>query len=258
MENSIKTALIQTSLIWHDPPANRTHFDRILANLEGEIDLVVLPEMFSTGFTMEPEAIAEREGTDTISWMSEKAKQLNSALCGSIVFKDGNNHYNRFCFCTPEGDVFTYDKRHTFTLAGEDKVYKRGEERVVIDYGGFKICPMICYDLRFPVWSRNTDDYDIILYVANWPSVRVSAWDTLLKARAIENMAYCIGVNRTGSDANGHAYPGHSAVYDALGEAIVFQEEEGILYAELNKEHLTETRQKLKFLQDRDNFSFQL
>ena len=257
MANNLKLALIQTGLLWEDPEANRAHFDKLIGQVE-ETDLIVLPEMFSTGFTMEPDRIPVQQEAETLVWMKEWAGSRKCAITGSIIASNNGYYYNRLYFVTPDGDVFSYDKRHTFTLAGEDKIYKRGTERLIVSYKGFKICPMICYDLRFPVWSRNTDDFDVLLYVANWPTPRVLAWDTLLKARAIENMVYAVGVNRIGTDANGLSYPGHSAVYNSLGETVAILEEDGILYAELNRDHINETREKLKFLQDRDLFNLQL
>ena len=256
MTDTLNTALIQTSLFWEDPVANRIHFEELFHTVAGA-DLIILPEMFSTGFTMNPQHIDEDQQSETVSWMQRQARAFNTAITGSIIAKEGDRYYNRLYFVSPDGDIFTYDKRHTFTLAGEDQIYDRGSEKVFFSYLGFKICPMICYDLRFPVWSRNTEDFDVLLYVANWPSTRVTAWDTLLRARAIENMVYCIGVNRIGKDDNGLEYPGHSAVYDSLGESLVFSDKEEILVAELNKNHLETTRNKLKFLQDRDSFNLQ-
>ena len=257
MAESIKLALIQTSLLWEDPQSNRDHFDGLLSDIS-DADLIVLPEMFSTGFTMEPGNIPAEQGSETLAWMHEKATSMGSAITGSIIVAEDGLFYNRLYLVTPEGESYSYDKRHTFTLAGEDKVFARGKDRLIVSYKGFKICPMICYDLRFPVWSRNTEDFDVLLYVANWPSPRVIAWDTLLRARAIENMVYTVGVNRIGTDRNGLSYPGHTAVYDCLGGTVAISEEEGILYAELHRDHLEETRNKLKFLQDRDHFNLQL
>src|SRR5690606_10159959 len=221
MPNKLNIALIQIPLFWEDPERNRELFSSKIKSITNKIDLIVLPEMFTTGFTMTPENIDLREGDITVAWMQEKAKEHNAAVVGSVVFFEAGNYFNRLFFVGPDGRVSQYDKRHTFALAGEDKVYQAGTEKLIIDFRGFKICPLICYDLRFPVWARNTVDYDVLVYVANWPTPRIGAWDTLLKARAIENMAYCIGVNRVGQDKTGHDYPGHSAVYDALGEELV-------------------------------------
>ena len=255
MSTTLNIALIQTDLYWEDPVSNRKMLEEKIASISGDVDLIVLPEMFTTGFTMKPEKILLSESKGTLDWMKKTAQQQKKALVGSIIFQENGKFYNRLFFTAPDGTVETYDKKHTFTLAGEDEVYEAGNEKLIFEYEGFKICPMICYDLRFPVWSRNVEDYDVLIYVANWPSKRINAWDTLLKARAIENMAYCIGVNRTGFDGNDHEYVGHSAVYDVLGEPLAFSRDQEVLYATLNKERVTSTRKQLRFLEDRDNFS---
>ena len=253
--SKMKIALIQSHLLWENPEANRKMFDEKIHQISDDVDLIVLPEMFTTGFTMSPDKIEVSEGEKTVQWMKEWASQKNAALCGSLIFKEKDSYFNRLFFVLPDGHFFPYDKKHTFTLAGEDKVYRAGESKQIIDYQGFKICPLICYDLRFPVWARNVEDYDVLIYVANWPKPRINAWDALLKARAIENMAYCIGVNRIGLDGLGHEYTGHSAVYDVLGNPLVFSEKEEISYAALSKEHIDENRNKLRFLEDRDGFN---
>nr|WP_297782722.1 nitrilase family protein [uncultured Allomuricauda sp.] len=255
MSKTLNIALIQTDLFWEDPVSNRKMFEEKMMSIPDDVDLIVLPEMFTTGFTMKPENIQLSEGEGTLKWMKQMAQKQNKALVGSIVFQENGKFFNRLYFTSPEGDIETYDKKHTFTLAGEDEVYEAGIAKLIFEYKGFKICPMICYDLRFPVWARNTEDYDMLIYVANWPKKRINAWDTLLKARAIENMAYCIGVNRTGKDGLDFEYPGHSAVYDVLGEPLAFSKDEKILYATLNKKHIESTRKKLRFLEDRDKFS---
>ncbi|MCL4157306.1 UNVERIFIED_CONTAM: hypothetical protein GTU68_031931, partial [Idotea baltica] len=226
MEERLKIALVQAALVWENPEKNRSHFSEIIEAISPDVDLVVLPEMFTTGFTMNPQNIDTFEGNKTVAWMQELAAKMNMAIMGSTVFFENGNYTNRLFFAEPSGKVSHYDKRHTFTLAGEDQVYNAGRDKLIVDYKGFKICPMICYDLRFPVWARNVENYDILIYVANWPKRRVDAWDTLLKARAIENMSYCIGVNRVGEDDAGFVYSGHSAAYDALGNQLVFSEKE--------------------------------
>ncbi|MRX62957.1 nitrilase family protein [Maribacter luteus] len=256
MDNvELNIALVQTPLIWESPKENRAKFSKKFKELPQNTDLVILPEMFITGFTMTPDNVDREEGQKTIDWMLKEAKTYDTAIMGSIPFYDNGDFYNRLFFVEANGTVSQYDKRHTFTLAGEDKVYTSGTERLIMGYKGFRVYPLICYDLRFPVWARNNDDYDVLVYVANWPKPRILAWDTLLKARAIENMSYCVGVNRCGFDNAGYEYSGHSAVYDCLGEQIVFAETETILYATLNKNHVSKTRGKLKFLQDRDGFT---
>lgn len=254
----MEVALIQAPLQWENPKANRTYFGSRINSLKGSADLIVLPEMFTTGFTMKPQNIPPEEAGHTLEWMQEYASLADAALTGSLVFKEGAEYFNRLIFMFPDGNYEYYDKRHTFTLAGEDKVYQRGKERKILHYREFTFCLQICYDLRFPVWSRNTDDYDILLYVANWPDTRISAWDTLLRARAIENMSYVLGVNRVGTDANGLTYNGHSAVYDAMGKQMTFSEKDEILRVSLDKGALNQARESLKFLQDRDSFNFEL
>ncbi len=251
----MKTALIQTSLIWENAAANRKHLQEKINSITEDVDLVVLPEMFTTGFSMHPENIAEKMDGETVQWMKSLASGGNFAICGSVIIQENKNYYNRFLFVFPSGEVMHYDKRHLFSLAGEDKVYTRGQERVIVDYRAFKICLLVCYDLRFPVFSRNTENFDAVLYVANWPKPRIMAWDALLKARAIENMCYVVGVNRVGEDANGHEYTGHSQVFDFLGNPLVeVAEKETVLLAELQKGPMLEMRSKLSFLKDRDAF----
>ncbi|MFX0556294.1 nitrilase family protein [Maribacter sp. CXY002] len=258
MKETLKIALIQTSLNWEKPEINRVVFSKKIENLSSDVDLIILPEMFTTGFTMSPENIDETEGLKTIEWMKLNAKEKDAALVGSIIYTENGINYNRLFFVKPDGSYLTYDKRHSFTLSGEHLKYISGKNTLLVDFRGFVINPMICYDLRFPVWSRNTNNYDVLLYVANWPKPRIGAWDVLLKARAIENMSYCIGVNRIGFDEKGLEYVGHSAVYNALGETLVFSEEEESLEVVVTKDHLVQTRGKLKFLEDRDHFTLQL
>lgn len=255
MEKVLNIALVQSSIFWEDPAKNREHFSKLMDTISLDVDLVILPEMFTTGFTMNPKNIDKKEGDKTVQWMQQQANDRNVGLVGSMVYYEDGRYCNRLWFVGPKEIKGYYDKRHTFTLAGEDKVYHRGDKKMIVDFKGFRICPLICYDLRFPVWSRNTENYDVLIYVANWPQSRVNAWDALLKARAIENMAYVLGVNRIGTDHLGHAYSGHSAVYNSLGDTLVFSEKEMVLYATLKKDHLIQTREKLKFLDDRDQFN---
>ena len=255
MGKKLKIALVQTSIIWENPPANRALLTLKIEQISADTDVIILPEMFTTGFTMRPENIAIEEGQKTIDWMVKIATEKQMAVMGSVPFFEEPTFFNRLFFVQPNGLLSFYDKRHTFTLAGETDVYTAGRQKLILDYKGFKICPLICYDLRFPVWSRNIEAYDILIYVANWPRPRIAAWDTLLKARAIENMTYCIGVNRIGEDALGYEYPGHSAAYDALGKSLVFSNIEEVVYTTLNKQHLISTRNKLKFLADKDQFT---
>ncbi len=257
MQDTLILGLLQADLHWENPEANRIVFEKKIAQLvstHNAIDLIVLPEMFTTGFSMNADELAESENGKTVKWMQQIAKKYAIAITGSIIIKDGNAFYNRLFFVYPNTTFKTYDKRHTFTLAGEDKVYKKGNNRLIITYKGWKICPLICYDLRFPVWARNTQNYDVLLYVANWPHRRIAAWDALLKARAIENMCYSVGVNRVGKDANDILYTGHSAVFNVLGESLFFSKKEETGIVTLAKNHLYELREKLGFLNDRDRF----
>ncbi len=255
MSDNLHIALVQSHLLWENPEGNRKLFDTKIQEIKEAVDLVILPEMFSTAFTMHPENIDKAQAPKTLQWMRSWAQRKQIAITGSMIFNETDRYYNRLFFVYPDGNYETYDKRHTFTLAGEHEVYRAGDHKLILDFKGFKICPLICYDLRFPVWARNVENYDVLVYVANWPKPRVNAWDALLKARAIENMAYCIGVNRIGLDASGHEYVGHSAVYDVLGEELVFSTKEEVLYATLSKTHIKTYRNKLKFLEDQDSFN---
>lgn len=251
----MKIALIQTSLAWENPMENRSHLVQKINGFMEDVDLIVLPEMFSSGFTMNPKDVAETMEGETVLWLQHLAKAKNAAITGSLVIEENGNYYNRLIFVFPDGEMKTYDKRHLFTLAGEHQFYTAGKDKLIVEYKGFKICPLVCYDLRFPVFSRNTEDYDLLVYLANWPKLRTNAWDILLKARAVENMCYTIGVNRIGTDANNHEYIGHSQAVDFLGDYVLEPKEtDGVFIIELNKEKLLETRKKLAFLQDRDKF----
>lgn len=255
MQEKLSVTLLQTYLHWEDAQANRAMFSEKIAEIPSETDLIILPEMFTTGFSMNAPQLAEETEGETLQWMISEAKKANAAITGSVIISEGENFYNRLYFVYPDGTFKKYDKKHTFTLAGEHKVYAAGKERLIVEYKGWKICPLVCYDLRFPVWARNTEDYDVLIYVANWPAQRTAAWNVLLQARAIENMSYCIGLNRTGTDGTGHDYLGHSAVYDVLGERISNNfEGEFIETVQLSKTHVVTLREKLQFLRDRDSF----
>ena len=251
----MKIAIIQAPLVWENPEKNRKYFEEKIKSIQEEIDLVVLPEMFSTGFTMHPENVSETMDGETLSLLKSLAKAKNTAITGSLIIRENGKFYNRLVFVFSSGEIRSYDKRHLFSLAGEEKIYASGTEKLIVEYKGWKICPLVCYDLRFPVFSRNVQDYDLLLYVANWPQQRIQAWDILLKARAVENMAYVIGVNRIGLDGNNHAYSGHSQVVDFLGDYLVKpQISEEIVIVDLDKNKMLGTRQKLGFLKDRDTF----
>lgn len=255
MQN-LKIALIQSDLVWQNAEQNRINFSEKINQIDEAIDLIVLPEMFTTGFSLQPQKIAEYLYGDTVKWMQKIAADKNTAITGSIIVSENNNFYNRLLFVHPSGEINFYDKRHLFTLAGEHKTFTAGNKKLLVNYKGWKICPLVCYDLRFPVWARNVEDYDLLLYVANWPKKRILAWDTLLKARSIENMCYTVGVNRVGSDANNFEYNGHSAVYNCLGEQLTNIEsgKEIVEIITLEKKHISEIRGKLNFLNDKDTF----
>lgn len=255
MQSELKIAMVQKDIVWHDTQQNRMQLDVLFEEME-VVDLIVLPEMFSTGFSMLPKPVAETMQGATVAWMQQTAQQQNAAVVGSLVIEEDGLFYNRLLFVTPEETIACYDKRHAFALAGEHEAYTSGSEKLLVTFRGWKICPLICYDLRFPVWSRNTEQYDVLLYVANWPRPRIQAWKVLLKARAIENMSYCIGVNRVGVDANKHVYSGNSMALDYAGNEMtpmcVYKER--ILVASLQKDTLETFRRKLPFLEDQDRF----
>lgn len=250
----MKIALLQLDIVWEDILANKLKIENALEQ-NNSFDILVLPEMFTTGFTMFPAPLAEKMDGVTMAWLKKLSVKYNCAITGSLIIKENNSYYNRMVFVHPNGKVDYYDKRHLFSLAGEVKVYTNGTNKKVVLYKEVRFCLQVCYDLRFPVFSRNTNDYDVLLYVANWPVQRINAWDALLKARAIENMSYAIGVNRVGEDANKHTYSGHSQAIDYLGKTIVEPyKEEAIAVFEIDLEALKLTRKKLDFLNDADVF----
>lgn len=257
MLENLKVAIIQSDLVWENAEQNRINFKNKIELISENIDLIVLPEMFNSGFTMNAETVAESIEGDTVVWMLDIAKHKATAIVGSLTIKENGKYYNRLLFVKPDGEIIQYNKRHSFSLAGEDKIFTAGQEKVIIEYKGWSICPQICYDLRFPVWARNIEDYDVLLYVANWPKVRIAAWDALLKARAIENMNYCIGVNRVGLDGNNYEYSGHSAIYNVLGKKLTSNnsDRESIEIVSLSKSEIEKNRKHLGFLNDKDNFS---
>ena len=258
MQN-LKIAMLQADLVWQNAAENLKNFSEKINEIKEQVDLIILPEMFTTGFSMQPQKIGDTMHGETVEWMRKIASEKDSAIAGSVIIYENNNFYNRFLFVHPSGEINFYDKRHLFTLAGEDKVYVAGKEKIIVEYKGWKICPLICYDLRFPVWARNVEEYDLLIYVANWPKIRIAAWDTLLKARSIENMCYGIGVNRVGVDANNYEYNGHSAAYDCLGEQVAETKEnnEETVVFTLDKNHISKIRNKLGFLNDRDDFEIE-
>lgn len=249
--------LVQTATHWHDPAANRAHFDRCFDELSPHSELVVLPEMFSTGFTMASASVAEPMDGPTVAWLRGAAARLGRTVCGSLVIVEAGRHFNRFLWVAPDGATGIYDKRHRFRMAGEHEHYAAGTERVVFQLGPWRILPLVCYDLRFPVWLRNRDglDYDLMLAVANWPAPRQTAWNTLLRARAIENLAYAAGVNIVGTDGNGVHYGGGSAAYDFQGRVLAEADDQpAVLTVTFDGAALTAHRRDFPAWQDADRF----
>lgn len=256
----MKTAALQCSLEWEDKRSNTEHLREMLELIDGDTGLVVLPEMFTTAFSMNPAALAEGMDGPTVRWMMETASARSFAICGSIIISEDNKFFNRLLFVTPEGDVAYYDKRHLHSMSGEQNAYSRGNKQVVYGYKEFNFNLQICYDLRFPVWSRNRGDSDVIIYSANWPEVRNNVWKSLLVARAIENQCYVIGVNRVGTNPDGTSYSGDSLIVGPRGEIIASGEpgRELVLYADLSRQALDKFRSDMPVWRDADNFTLNL
>ncbi|MEX2367285.1 MAG: amidohydrolase [Pseudohongiellaceae bacterium] len=256
--SELSLTLIQTDLKWQDAAANRQLLDRELAQISKPTDLIILPEMFTSAFAMDNRAIAEPHPGPTVDWMLRMAKEKNAALSGSIAVLWDGDLYNRLLFVTPEQDVWFYDKRHLFRMLGEHKRYNSGSAKLLVHWRGWRILPLVCYDLRFPVWCRNTPGqaYDLMLFVANWPAQRTDHWTTLLKARAIENLAYVAGVNRIGKDGKGLDYDGASAVFDASGSLLLDAgKRQGSCSVTISQQALEEYRNSFPAFLDADSFS---
>ena len=254
----LRVTLVQTELAWLDPAANRQHLAHQVLPVAGTTDLIVLPEMFTTGFMMEPERSAESANGPTVDWMCSLAAQTKAVVTGSVATRDNERYYNRLLWVTPKGTVSSYDKRHLFRMAKEHEHYSFGTKRIVVELHGWRICPLICYDLRFPVWSRNgtaNAQYDLLIYVANWPERRRYAWQTLLRARAIENLCYCVGVNRIGRDGSDIRYAGDSVALDYLGQPLTDISETAFVQTiSLNHQALSDFRRKFPAHLDADAF----
>ncbi len=220
MTANLRVTLIQADLAWQDPATNRRNLAAHFRGLAGHTDLIVLPEMFTTGFSMAADSLAETMAGATVGWLREEAAAIGCAITGSLIVEENGRHYNRLVWATPDGNLAHYDKRHLFRMAREQEHYAAGNRRLVVELKGWRLCPLVCYDLRFPVWSRSRGDYDVLLYVANWPARRRAAWSALLRARAIENVCYVVGVNRVGKDGNGASYSGDSVALDFLGQVL--------------------------------------
>jgi omega-amidase len=252
----MRAAIVQTDLKWEEKEANLEHISLLLDHAGVKDCVIVLPEMFTTGFSMDPSALAESMDGPSVVWMKERAASYNSALCGSLIIAENSNYFNRMLFITPEGKTIVYDKRHLHSMSGEPSVYSRGNKRVVCDYREFSFNLQVCYDLRFPVWSRNRGDTDVIIYSANWPDVRSNVWKSLLVARAIENQCYVIGVNRVGGNPDGTSYSGDSVIIGPRGETLasIPSGKEGIASAALSVDDLEKYRSEMPVWRDADPF----
>jgi predicted amidohydrolase len=252
MEN-LKITIVQPDIIWENARANLEKYTAMLSKVEST-DLIVLPEMFTTGFSMNPEKLQEPMDGISVRWMEKTAREKDASVTGSLIIRENGKIFNRAVWVFPDGNIQFYDKRHLFTMGNEQEHYSSGNKKLIVDYKGWRFCPLICYDLRFPVWSRNTENYDVLIYLANWPSPRQQVWKSLLVARAIENQAYCIGVNRTGTDGENIHYSGDSAFVSPKGVARFLGHTEktetfGISFSELHR-----FRENFPVLHDKDDF----
>ena len=256
VKNNIKITLIQSDIVWEDIDTNLERISKKILKVEDQPDIIVLPEMFATGFLMQPEKFAQTEDGTIVSRLGELSKQKNAVIVASVIIKDKGKYYNRLFWINPEGQYQTYNKKHLFSFAGEHEKYAAGDKDLIVNYKSWRIKLLICYDLRFPVWSRNRNDYDILIYIANWPNVRSFPWKTLLLARAIENLSYVVGVNRVGEDGNRIAHSGDSMIIDFKGEIICNTKpfEETIETCTLSYEDLIKFRTKFPALGDADEF----
>ncbi len=252
MEN-LKVTIIQANIIWEKPKDNLEKYSQWLENI-GETDIIVLPEMFTSGFSMDVKKLKEKANGPAIKWMQKLAAQKKAAVVGSLIIEDNNKIYNRAFWVLPDGKIQKYDKRHLYTIGKEHLHYSPGNEKLIVEYKGWKFCPLICYDLRFPVWARNLEDYDVVLYLSNWPSPRHHVWKNLLIARAIENQAYCFGINRVGTDGTGLKYLGDSGCISPKGFSAFMGEKEKVQTFEISYSELHDFRKKFPLLNDRDSF----
>lgn len=251
----LTVTIIQSDLVWENVAANLAQFEQKINDINQPTDLILLPEMFTTGFTMESEKFAETIDGRTMQWMAQMAQNTKAVIAGSIIIKEKNKYYNRLIWMRPNCSYQSYDKRHLFAMGGEHEKFTAGNKRLIVELKGWKICPMVCYDLRFPAWARNTEDYDLLIYVANWPLPRIKHWQTLLTARAIENQSYTIGVNRIGTDNFGNYNSGHSAIIDPKGEVLFEKTHSAAIHThKISKKYLAKVRESLPFLGDRDEF----
>lgn len=252
--------LIQTDILWENIEGNLQKFSTLISSIQKSVDLIVLPEMFSTGFSMHSQEMAERMDGKAVTWMKDMASQKQSCITGSLIIEEEGKYFNRLVWVTPKGNISYYDKRHLFRLSGEQNHFSAGNKKTIVELKGWKICPQICYDLRFPVWTRNKENYDLLLYVANWPAPRKKAWQILLLARAMENLSYVIGVNRVGKDENGYEYSGNSMAIDPKGEIIsdIPESVERVEVVSLSFDELHQFREKFPARLDADDFEVKL
>jgi omega-amidase len=252
----LNITLVQSDILWEDKAANLAHYEKLISEIKEKKEVVVLPEMFSTGFSMSPERLAEPMTGHSVQWMRDIAAKNRCILTGSLIIEEGGKYYNRLLWVQPNGNIGYYDKRHLFAYAHEDGHYTPGNKRLIVQVKGWRICVLVCYDLRFPVWARNqNEEYDVLLYVANWPERRSLAWKTLLQARAIENMSYVVGINRVGTDGKDIYYSGDSSVFGPLGETVWQQNGSAAVHTvTLEKQTLTTARENFPFLRDADKF----
>ena len=253
IKEELQITIVQPAIIWENIEGNRTMLDQMISEID-QTDVILLPEMFTTGFTMNVETFFETMDGKTVSWMRKLAVNKYAAIVGSIIINEKDAYFNRLLWVNPDGTVFWYDKRHLFTMGGEHVHYSKGDKKLIVEYNGWKICPLICYDLRFPVWSRNKEGYDLLIYLANWPSARHRVWKTLLEARAIENQAFVVGVNRTGTDGLGLNYFGASGFIDPKGNATFLSLEPQTETLILKHSELSSFRKKFPLLPDSDSF----
>lgn len=253
----MKITIIQPDIQWEGKSANLNHLANMISGIEDQTDLIVMPEMFNTGFSMNASELAETMGSETTRWMLDIAKKRNTAICGSYIVKEDGSFFNRFLFVDKTGREVSYNKRHLFSIGGEDILFTRGSERTLFNYCGLRINPAICYDLRFPVWLRNRGNYDLIICVANWPDSRRDVWNTLLKARAIENQSFVAAVNRVGNDIEGNRYAGESVILGPRGNVMAKLPEyqEGVITAEISLTELESFRKKFPVWKDSDDFT---
>ena len=256
MTDELKITIVQANIHWENKKENMEMFSHMIRNMAQHTDLVILPEMFSTGFSMQPALLAEHVNGPTVSWMGKIARQFNAVVTGSIIIKENEEFFNRMIWMPPEGDYDYYDKRHLFRMGEENQRYSAGNRKLITNWKGWRFRPLVCYDLRFPVWSRNINDYDMLIYIANWPEARRKVWKSLLVARALENQAYVVGVNRVGVDGRDISYAGESMIVGPMGNIVskISAHKESVETVSLSLDDLITFREKFPVHLDADNF----